>query len=160
MEEERCIYLILSKQGNAYFVFVSTFYAMREALGKDYEKPTLDSFCASLIREEDKLIQLGVISTAGTSNKALVAQQKDKPMYPKKQHPPYNNKQYKGPKPAQTTSAPNGDKGAKYKNKNTNQHCNFCDKDGHNESKCLWSLQFSLYVEYKRRILCHCSSKY
>jgi hypothetical protein len=34
MEEERCIYLILSKLGSAYFVFVSTFSAMREALGK------------------------------------------------------------------------------------------------------------------------------
>jgi hypothetical protein len=29
MEEERCIYLIISKLGSAYFVFVSTFYAMR-----------------------------------------------------------------------------------------------------------------------------------
>jgi hypothetical protein len=73
MEEERCIYLILSKLGSAYSVFVSTFYAMREALGKAYEKPTLESFCAALIREEDKLVQLGVINTAGTSNKALVA---------------------------------------------------------------------------------------
>jgi hypothetical protein len=77
-----------------------------------------------------------VINTAGPSNKALVSQQKDKPKYPKKQHPCYNNKQHKGPKPAQTTSAPTGDKGAKYKSKNTNRHCNFCDKDGHDESKC------------------------
>jgi hypothetical protein len=90
MEEEHCIYLILSKLGSAYSVFVSTFYAMREALGKSYQKPTLESFCAALIREEDKLVQLGVINTAGTSNKALVAQQKDKPKNPKKQHPHYN----------------------------------------------------------------------
>jgi hypothetical protein len=136
MEEERCIYLILSKLGSAYSVFVSTFYAMKEALGKAYVKPTLESFCASLIREEDKLVQLGVINTAGTSNKALVSQQKDKPKYPKKQHPRYNNKQPKGPKPAQTASTPNGDKGEKYKSKNTNRHCKFCDKDGHDESKC------------------------
>jgi hypothetical protein len=137
MEEERCIYLILSKIGSAYFVFVSTFYAMREALGEEaYEKPSLESFCASLIREEDKLVQFGVINTAGPSNKALVAQQKDKPKYPKKQHPCYNNKQHKGPKPAQTASAPTGDKGEKYKSKNTNKHCNFCDKYGHDESKC------------------------
>jgi hypothetical protein len=73
MEEECCIYLILSKLGSAYSVFVSTFYDMREALGKSYEKPTLESFCAALIREEDKLVQLGVIDTACTSNKALVA---------------------------------------------------------------------------------------
>jgi hypothetical protein len=74
MAEERCIYLILSKLGSAYSVFVSTFYAMREALGKVYDKPTLESFCASLIREEDKLIQLGVNNNASTSKKALVAQ--------------------------------------------------------------------------------------
>jgi hypothetical protein len=74
-------------------VFVSTFYAMREALGEEYyEKTTLESFCASLIREEYKLVQFGVINTAGPSNKDLVAQQKDKPKYPKKQHPRYNNK--------------------------------------------------------------------
>jgi hypothetical protein len=101
---------------------------MREDLGKAYEKPTLESFCSSLIREEDKLIQLGVISTAGTSNKALVAQQKDKPKYPKKQHPCYKNKKYKGPKPAQTTSAPNGDKGEKYKNKRLSDIATFVIK--------------------------------
>jgi hypothetical protein len=101
MEEELCIYLILSKLGSAYSVFVSTFYAMREVLGEEaYGKPTLDSFCASLIREEDKLSQFGVINTTGPSNKALVSQQKDKPKYPKKQHPRYKNKQHKDPKPA------------------------------------------------------------
>jgi hypothetical protein len=43
MEEERCIYLILSKLGSAYSLFVSTFYAMREALGEEaYEKPSLE----------------------------------------------------------------------------------------------------------------------
>jgi hypothetical protein len=136
MEEEHCIYLILYELGSAYFVFVSTFYAMREALGKYYEKPTLESFCAALIREEYKLVQLGLINTVGTSNKALVAQQKDKPKYPKKQHPLYNNKQHKGPKPTQTASTLNGDKGEKYKSKNTNRHCNFCDKYGNDESKC------------------------
>jgi hypothetical protein len=97
MEEERCIYLILSKLGSAYFVFVSTFYAMREDLGEEaYEKPTLECFCASLIREEDNLVQFGVITTIGPSNKALVTQQKDKPKYPKKKHPRYKKKQDKG----------------------------------------------------------------
>jgi hypothetical protein len=39
MEEERFIYLILSKLGSAYFVSISTFNAMREALGEEaYEK--------------------------------------------------------------------------------------------------------------------------
>jgi len=70
MEENLCIYLILSKLGSTYFVFVSTFYAMREALGEeDYEKPNLESFCASLIREEYNLVQFGVINTMGPSTK-------------------------------------------------------------------------------------------
>jgi hypothetical protein len=68
LEEERFIYIILSKIGSSYSVFVSTFYAMREALGKAYKKPTLESFCDDLIREKDNLVQLGVISTVGTSD--------------------------------------------------------------------------------------------
>jgi hypothetical protein len=89
-----------------------------------------------LIREEDKLVQFGLINIAGPSSKDLVSQQNYKPKYPKKQHPRYNNKQHKGCKPAQIASTPTGDKGEKYKRKNTNRHCNFCDKDGHDESKC------------------------
>jgi hypothetical protein len=73
LEEERCIYIILAKLGSAYSMFVSTFYATREALGTSYQKLTLESFCDALIREQDKLVQLGVINTVGTSNKALVA---------------------------------------------------------------------------------------
>ena len=56
MEEERCIYIIISKLGSAYFVFVSTFYSMIEALGKAYQKPILESFCDALIREKDKRV--------------------------------------------------------------------------------------------------------
>jgi hypothetical protein len=80
MDEEHCIYLILSKLGSAY----SMFYAMKEALGTTYQKPTLESFCDALIRKQDKLVQLGVINTVGTSKKALVVHQKDKPKNPKK----------------------------------------------------------------------------
>jgi hypothetical protein len=158
MEEERCIYLILSKLGSEYSVFVSTFYAMREALGRAYQKPTLESFCAALIREEDKLAQLGVINTVGTSNKALVSQKKYKPKYPKKQHPRYNNKQPKGPKPTQTTSAPNGDKGEKYKNKKTDRHYKFCDKYGHDESKCFKKMTALEATVKKHNINIHSTS--
>jgi hypothetical protein len=72
---------------------------MREALGKAYQKPPLESFCDALIREQDKLVQLGVMTTTCTSNKALVSQEKDKPKNSKKKHPRHNNKQNKGPKP-------------------------------------------------------------
>jgi hypothetical protein len=114
MEEECFIYLIISKLGSAHFVFVSTFYDMKEAPGIAYQKPTLDSFYNALIREKYKLVQLGLINTASTSNKSLVAHQKDKNKNHKKQHPRHNNKQHKGLKPTQTVSAPNGDKGEQY----------------------------------------------
>jgi hypothetical protein len=84
LKEDRCIYVILAKLGSAYSVFVSTCYATREALGSACKEPSLESFCDALIREQDKLVQLGLISTTGTSNKALVAQQKDKSKNPKK----------------------------------------------------------------------------
>jgi hypothetical protein len=74
IEEECYIYLILSKLGSAYSMFVSTFYATREALGEEaYKTPTFESFCASLIQEEDNLVQFEVINIAGPSNKTLVA---------------------------------------------------------------------------------------
>jgi hypothetical protein len=69
LEEENFIYVILSKLGSAYSMFLSTFYAMREAIGKAYQNPTLDSFCDALIREQDNLVQLGLNSTVGTSTK-------------------------------------------------------------------------------------------
>jgi hypothetical protein len=122
IEEDCCIYLILSKLGSAYSVFISTFYAMQEALGTTYKNPSLEDFCDALIREQDNLVQLGVINTTGTSNKALFVHQKDKPQNPKKQHPCHNNKQYKGLKPTQTTSTPNGDKCKNYKSKKTDRH--------------------------------------
>ena len=76
-EDKQCIYHILSKLGPAYSVFVSTFYSMKESLNAtSYQEPTLESFCDSLIREQDKLIHLGIINNADTSGKSLLSQQK------------------------------------------------------------------------------------
>ena len=74
-EDKQCIYHIISKLGPAYFVFVSTFYSMKEFLtATSYQDPSLESFCDSLIREQDKLIHLGIINNADTSEKALLSQ--------------------------------------------------------------------------------------
>jgi hypothetical protein len=56
LDDEYCIYIILSKIGSAYFVFLSTFYATREALETIYKNPSLESFCDALIREQNKLV--------------------------------------------------------------------------------------------------------
>jgi hypothetical protein len=84
MKDDRCIYVILTKFGSAYSVFVSNFYASREALGSAYKEPSLESFCDSPIQEKDKIVQLRFISTVSTSNEALLAQRKDKSKNPKK----------------------------------------------------------------------------
>ena len=73
-------------------MLVSIFYAIQEDVGRTYQKPTLYNFFNAWIREQDKLVQLGVINTAGTSKKALLIYQKDKPKNPKKQYPRKNNK--------------------------------------------------------------------
>ena len=50
-EDKQCIYHILSKLGPVYFVFVSTFYSMKESLtAASYQYPSHESFCDSLIR--------------------------------------------------------------------------------------------------------------
>ena len=59
-EDKQCIYHIRSKLGPAYSVFVSAFYSMKESLNPtSYIEPSLESFCDSLIREQDKLIHMG-----------------------------------------------------------------------------------------------------
>jgi hypothetical protein len=117
MEEEGCTYIICAKLGSAYSFCVSTFYVFEEALGDAYKNTSLESFCDSLLQEIDNLVQIGVVSTSGTSNKTLLAHQKDKTKNPKKQHPHHNNKKNKGLKPTQTTSTLDGEKGANSKNK-------------------------------------------
>jgi hypothetical protein len=69
LKDDRCIYVILSNIDSEYYVFVSTFDATRESLRGAYQTPTIESFCDSLIREKDKFLQLGMISTTGTLTK-------------------------------------------------------------------------------------------
>ena len=96
-EDKQCIYHIISKLRPAYSVFVSTFYSMKESLtATSYQEPSLESFCDFLIREQDKIIHLGIINNADTSGKALLSQQKEKSKSPKKQNF-RNNKPKKGP---------------------------------------------------------------
>ena len=137
-EDDQLIYAILAKLGSAYLVFVSSFHSTREAIicsGGTYKMPSFELFCDSLVREQDKLLHLGVISTARTSGKALVTQPKEgskNPQKPKSHH----NKHTKGTKPSQLAPTPNGEKSTKAKDKKTVRHCNYCGRDNHVESKC------------------------
>ena len=76
-EEEPLIYGILAKLPLAYSIFVSTFHSTREALinlGTVYKDPSLYTFYDYLVREQENLLQLGLVKTENSSNKDLVAQ--------------------------------------------------------------------------------------
>ena len=96
------IYCIFSKLGPAYSVFVSAFHSTREAIissGTTYKNPSFDAFCDSLIREQEKILHLGLITSRNASNKALAAQEKSYQNNPKKQYPKkYGPTPNKGPK--------------------------------------------------------------
>jgi len=83
-------------------MFVSTFHSTREAFisqGQDYKSPSFDAFCDSLIREQEKLLHLGLLNLGNSSKKALATQQQPNSKNPKKQYPKKNGpKPNKGPK--------------------------------------------------------------
>ena len=146
--DSNLIYSILTKLGPAYSVFVSTFHSTREAFicqGKDYKAPSFDSFCDSLIREQEKLLHLGLLNLGNSSKKALAAQQQPNLKNPKKSYPKKNApKPNKGPKqtqPQNERSFQQNDKTNKNKWKKTDRHCNFCNRDGHLESKCFKNME-------------------
>eukprot|EP00253_Pinus_taeda_P028506 PITA_28506 len=147
-EDSNLIYSILTKLGPTYSVFVSTFHSTREAFicqGKDYKASSFDSFCDSLIREQEKLLHLGLLNFGNSSKKALAAQQQPNLKNPKKSYPKKNGpKPNKGPKQPQSQnerSFQQNDKTNKNKWKKTDRHCNFCNRDGHLESKCFKKME-------------------
>ena len=58
---------------------------MKESLGTHYKEHTIEYFYDSLIREQDKLIHLGMISNVDTSGKSFLYQHKENSKLPKKQ---------------------------------------------------------------------------
>ena len=76
-EDGSLIYSILTKLGLAYSVFVSTFHSTREAFiyqGQDYKSPSFDAFCDSSVREQEKLLHLGLLNLANSSKETLATQ--------------------------------------------------------------------------------------
>ena len=61
-KDEQNVFSILNKLGPEYSVFVSIFHSKQENF-PDWKVPSLDSFFESLIKEQDKLMQMAVIKT-------------------------------------------------------------------------------------------------
>ena len=69
-DEDQLILSVLTKINAEYSVFVSTFQTVRLTT-PNWKMPTLDAFIQSLISENDKLIQMGIIRSP--KDQALVA---------------------------------------------------------------------------------------
>ena len=62
-DEDQLILAILTKLNADYSVFVSTFQIVRLTT-PNWKMPTLNAFIQSLISENDKLIQMGIIRSS------------------------------------------------------------------------------------------------
>ena len=62
-EDDQLILDILSKIGDDYSVFVSTFYA-RKITTLGWKIPSLNAFIESLTSEHDKLVEMGIIRSS------------------------------------------------------------------------------------------------
>ena len=62
-KDEQHVLSILNKLHSEYFVFVSIFHSRRASIS-NWKMPSLDSFVDSLIHEQEKLVQMGVIQTS------------------------------------------------------------------------------------------------
>eukprot|EP00253_Pinus_taeda_P017505 PITA_17505 len=95
--------------------------------------------------EQEKLLHLGLLNLGNSSKKALATQQQPNLKNPKKSYPKKNGpKPNKGPKQTQSQnerSFQQNDKTNKNKWKKTDRHCNFCNRDGHLESKCFKKME-------------------
>ena len=109
---------VLSKIHSEYLVFVSTFHSGRASI-PNWNMPSLYAFVESLIQDQDKLVQMGVIQTS--KNQALLMSDS-------------NNVQargkHKGKDPKDTDSKPNENHrsfdGASGSKKKTNFEKNRC----------------------------------
>ena len=62
-KDDQLVLSILIKPGLEYSVFVSTFHFRRASI-PNWKIPSLDSFAESLIHDQDKLVQMGVLQTS------------------------------------------------------------------------------------------------
>ena len=67
-KDEQLVLYVLRKLGSQYSIFVSTFHSGSASI-PNWKMPSLYDFDESLIQEQDKLVQMGVIQTS--KNQAL-----------------------------------------------------------------------------------------
>ena len=131
-KDEHLVLSVLSKLGLEYSIFVSTFHFGRASI-PNWKIPSLDAFIESLIQEQYKLVQMGVLQTS--KNQALLMSNSNNV---------YTRGKHKGKDPKSTDSNPKeinksseGASGSKKKKKFKKTECPFCIKGFHPESQCM-----------------------
>ena len=133
---------VLNKLSSKYFGFVSTFHFGRASI-PNWKMPSLYAFVESLIQEQDKLDQMGVIETS--KNQALLMTD-------------LNNVQERGKhkwkepktidsKPKENHRSSDGALGSKKKKKFEKTKCPYCMRGFHLENQCM-----KKPIEYLRNI--------
>ena len=131
-KDEKLVLSVRSKLGSEYFVFVSSFHCRRASI-PNWKMPSLDAFVESLIQEQDKLVQMGVLRTS--KNLALLVTDSNNVQ---------SKGKHKGKDPKSIDSKPkenqryfDGTSGSKKKNKFEKTRCPYCMRGFHLENECM-----------------------
>ena len=123
---------MLSKIGFEYSFFIFTFHSYRASI-PNWKIPSLDVFFESLIQEQDKLVQMGVLQTS--KNQALLMLDsnnvQDKGKQKGKESKVYDLK------PKESQKYFKGALGSKRKKKFEKTKCPYCLRGFHPESWCM-----------------------
>ena len=123
---------ILRKLGTNYSVFVSIFHFGRASI-PNWKMPSLDSFVESLIHDQDKLVQMGVLHTS--KNQALLVTDSTKAQA--KGRPKGKEPKASDSKPKENQKTSEGALGSKKKKMFEKKMCPCCMRGFHPEDQCM-----------------------
>ena len=131
-KDEKLVLSVLSNIGFQYSIFVSIFHSGRDSI-PNWNMPSLDAFVESLIQEQDKLVQMGVIQTC--KNQALLMTYSNNVQARGKHKGKETKNTYSNPKENKRSS--DGSSCSKKKKKFEKTKCPYCMRGFHPESQCM-----------------------
>ena len=127
------MFSVLRKIGLEYSVFVSTFHSGRVPSIPNWKMPSLYDFVESLIQEQDKLVQMGVIDT---SKKLELLVTDSNNAQARGKHKGMDTKNIDS-KPKENHDSSNGASSSKKKKKFEKTRCTYYMRGFHPESQCM-----------------------